>query len=100
MSSITDSPLMLDGELTIRTAAQVHEQLQQALAEGHHALDLSRIEAIDSAGVQLLLAARRSLVNGGMGLHIQGASQPVQELLTLYGLRDAFAPAAPTSATA
>lgn len=97
MSQVTESPLVLEGELTIRTASKVHEQLQQALADGHHALDLSRVEVFDSAGVQLLLAARKALIAGGMNLHIQGASSPVQELLALYGLRDAFS--ASTSVT-
>ena len=86
--------LVLEGELSIRTAAQVHEQLQQAWAEGQDQLDLSRVEAADSAGVQLLVAAHKTLLAEGRRLQICGASAPVKDLLALYGLAPQFLAAA------
>ncbi|MES2888830.1 MAG: STAS domain-containing protein [Pseudomonadota bacterium] len=86
--------LVLEGELSIRTAAQVHDQLQQAWAEGQHILDLSRVEAADSAGIQLLVAADKTLMAEGRRLQISGASAPVKDLLALYGLTPRFLAAA------
>ena len=80
-----ESFLTLEGELTIRTAAQMHEQLQNALEEGHYRLDLSRVEAMDSAGFQLLVSADASLRKAGLNLQICAASDPVRDLLGLYG---------------
>lgn len=90
MSSREVTALVLEGELSIRTAAQVHEQLQRAWAEGQHMLDLSQVEAADSAGIQLLVAANKTLLAEGRRLQICGASAPVRDLLALYGLAPQF----------
>jgi anti-anti-sigma factor len=87
----TETSFAIEGELTIRTAAQVHEQLQDALEDGHYVLDLSRIEAMDSAGFQLLVAAHQTLLKTGLELQIVSASAPVKDLLSLYGYAGRFA---------
>ena len=75
-----------EGEMTIRTAAAQREALQQAIDAGCVTLDLSRVEAIDTAGVQLLLAARRAVDPLGTPLQIRGAGDPVRSLVSLYRL--------------
>jgi ABC-type transporter Mla MlaB component len=58
--------VVLDGALTVRTAAIVRDRLLAALAE--HALvrvDCSAAESIDLSVLQLLLAARRSAAAAG-----------------------------------
>jgi anti-anti-sigma regulatory factor len=47
----------LGGALSIRTAAKVAEDLRAALKSGAIRVDASAVEQVDSAGVQLLVAA-------------------------------------------
>jgi phospholipid transport system transporter-binding protein len=92
MSSTTSTPtLALAGELTIQQAADQHRVLLDALAArgdtaGSWTLDLGAIEACDSAGVQLLLAARQSLAALGAELQLERMTAPVREVLLTYGL--------------
>jgi len=74
-------------ELTIAHAAAMREQWLAAWpAAGDAAVDLSKVDEIDSAGVQLLLSARRSLRARGDTLRLLGASPVVQGALGLLGL--------------
>ncbi len=86
----------LTGELTIQFAAEQRTGLLALLedtAEALH-LDLAAVEACDSAGVQLLLATRRSLHDRGHVLHLCALSTPVRQVLDTYGLQALYAPAA------
>ena len=70
MSSTTPPPtdaLALGPELTISQAAAVRDALVDALCAtaGDLQLDLGAVAEIDSAGVQLLLATRRSVAERG-----------------------------------
>lgn len=80
------SPLALGGEWTIAQAAALHEQLRDALAAGQLHWDLGTVTECDSAGVQLLLAARRSAQAQGAPLVIDPASPAVRSSLQRYGL--------------
>ncbi len=76
--------LHLDGELTIYRAAELKPLLlgdASALA-----LDLSAVHEIDSAGLQLLLLARRERA----ALRLVAPSTPVRDALALAGLAAAF----------
>jgi anti-sigma B factor antagonist len=76
-------------ELTVSQAAPLRATLLARLEAGAWTgLDLSAVEAMDSAGVQLLLALRRSLADEGLPWTLSGASEPVREVLALYGLTD------------
>lgn len=77
-------------ELTIAQAGQWREQLLAWMADGRTslALDLGGVSDFDSAGVQLLLAARRSLAERGGSLNLTAASATVLDALRLYGLQD------------
>jgi anti-sigma B factor antagonist len=91
--STTALACSLQGELTIPHAAQQREQLLATVGEAikkKHAvqLDLSAVEAFDSAGLQLLMATRRSLQQAGLALHLQGTSGPVRDVFAVYGLDD------------
>lgn len=79
-----------EGELTIRTAAAVRDDLQRAIDEGCGVIDLSRIEAFDTAGVQLLIAARAAIATLGGRLELRGATDPVRSLVALYRLEPAL----------
>jgi anti-anti-sigma factor len=95
-----DAPttLALGAELTIAAAAEQHQQLLHALADAagdatELALDLGHVEACDSAGVQLLLAARASAAARGVRVRLAAASAPVRQALATFGLAGAFADA-------
>ena len=92
MTALTDSttppPLALGPELTIVQAAEAHASLAQALAgrTGDLQLDLGGVTDFDSAGVQLLLATRRSLAERGDALQLSAASAAVRDALGVFGL--------------
>lgn len=81
-------PLAIDGELCIAEAAALRQTLLQALPAPAQALalDLSAVSACDSAGVQLLLALRRSLAEQGSALHLAKPAEPVRQALAVFGL--------------
>lgn len=80
--------LALSGELTINEAAAKRETLLQWVADAPAStdLDLSAIEACDSAGVQLLLSLRRTLADRGGELRLRAAPDCVAATLSTYGL--------------
>lgn len=89
----TDGKCMItmDGDLTIFQMAAYHEQLLaacQASQEMH--IDLSRIEGMDAAGVQLLLAVHKQLAAAGGNLSLASPSDETLRVLTLFNLTDLF----------
>lgn len=80
--------LALEGELTIYTAAQQHQLLLAWAtgASGSGAVNLARVTECDSAGLQLLLAARATLAEQGCAIALHEPSRPVREVLDLYAL--------------
>lgn len=87
-SPATDTrQLVLDGALSIYTAADTKPRLSSAL-QGAIALeiDLSGVEEFDCAGLQLLLATREQARRMDIDLHLRGVSPAISELLRLSGL--------------
>ncbi len=89
--------LALGPELTIAHAATAREALMDAWPpHGDLALDLSGVTDFDSAGVQLLLAARRGLTERGDALQLVSPSAVVADALAVFGLQGLFSgPASP-----
>jgi anti-anti-sigma factor len=87
------SMLALGPELTIAQAATAREALLQALRDGtgELALDLCGVIDFDSAGVQLLLATRRSLQAQGRALVLHQPSAAVRDALQCLGLQSMLA---------
>ena len=87
-SDADPGPLALGPELTIAHAAAWRDTLVDALCSraGDLALDLSAVTDIDSAGVQLLLAMRRSINERGSALTLAGLSPAVADALAVFGL--------------
>ena len=90
MTSITT--LALDGELTIYRAAETRTGLLAALSDSPEGLeiDLAGVTEIDSAGVQLLMAARRDAQARGQWLRFTGCNGPVSEVFALFDLTAFF----------
>ncbi|MCB1994944.1 MAG: STAS domain-containing protein [Rhodoferax sp.] len=85
---MTTPALPLGPELTIAFAATWRETLADAVnAGGNLTLDLGEVTDFDSAGVQLLLAARRSLAERGQRLQVATASPVVRDGLQVFGLQ-------------
>ena len=82
--------LDLGHDLTVVMAAQHHESLTKTLLArtGDLHLDLSAVDEFDSSGVQLLLAARRSLQERGDQLHLLNPSSAVCDALAVFCLQD------------
>ncbi|NUT62355.1 STAS domain-containing protein [Herbaspirillum sp. C9C3] len=87
--------LTLSGGLTIFQAAERKPELLHALtlAQTHVVLDLSGVDELDTAGIQLLLLLRRELANIGRQLEIGAYSPAVLAALDLLQLHERFSPA-------
>lgn len=88
--------MRLLGEMTIYTAAAVWKQVVDAL-DTHtetRVLDLSQVTELDTAGLQIVLMARRLASAAGRELQIAQPSPAVSEVLELLQLQSpAEAPA-------
>ncbi len=79
--------LAVEGEMTIYRAAELKPVLLDAVrADGVPAFDLAAVTEFDSAGVQLLLMARREAAHLGKALHIVAASPAVLDVFAMLGL--------------
>ena len=77
----------LDGSLLQPRAAEILHELRAALGEHVRVqCDLSTVDSIDLTGIQLLLAARVSLVAKGGTLSFNNLSAPVRELCAALGV--------------
>ncbi|MBB5392421.1 MULTISPECIES: STAS domain-containing protein [unclassified Herbaspirillum] len=86
--------LSLNGGLTIFQAAERKPELLHALAQASRtlSLDLSRVDEIDTAGIQLLLLLKREAARNGLQLEVAAYSPAVLaafDLLQLHSLFDA-----------
>ena len=83
----SSAPLRLEGEFSIYRALEIKEILLTALAATTDlAIDLSGVSELDTAGVQLLMAAKRSAVEAGKSIRIVDASASVQDVFALLEL--------------
>lgn len=83
---MSKSTACLAGEWTIHAIAQHQEAMLVLVNEGVVAFDASGITDMDSAGLQLLLAAQRSMAKQGQELSLVKASSVVKDVLKAYGL--------------
>ena len=92
--TIPASRFRIDGEFTIYRAAELAAAMRTALAQVDEGaafdVDLSGVTEMDSAGVQLLVAARRSAGESGRTLRIAGRSPAVVEVFRILQLAPHF----------
>jgi anti-anti-sigma regulatory factor len=80
--------------LEIKDVEQIQQQLSAALdGAASVTVDISHVAAVDTAGVQLLLALKTEAENRGIPLTFAGQSAPFSQALTVLGLLDTFAAA-------
>lgn len=84
--------IALDGELTIYRAAELRQTLLGVLEGQPDGLDidLAAVTEIDSAGVQLLMAAKRAAQAAGHPLSLSNHSEAVVDVLELLNLAAFF----------
>ncbi|WP_349254865.1 STAS domain-containing protein [Roseateles cellulosilyticus] len=83
--------LALDGELTIYRASEICELLKSALgARQDLELNLSGVTELDSAGVQLLMAAKKSAAASQCALRLIDHSPTVLEVFEILNLAAHF----------
>jgi len=96
------TPVRLEGELTIYRAAELAAVLKAALAEAPEGepfvIDLAGVSEMDSAGAQLLMAARKSAQAAGRELRLLGHSDAVREVFETLELGALFGDVAPAAA--
>lgn len=81
--------LMLEGPLSIYNVADTKPLLSTAL-QGAISLriDLSAVDELDCAGLQLLFATRKQAHKADIDLYFSNPSPVITELLTLSGLQE------------
>jgi anti-anti-sigma factor len=83
--------LRIEGELTIYRAEELCNALKTALAiEGNLDIDLANVTEIDSAGVQLLMAAQKSVQAAKRGMRLIDCSPAVTEVFGILDLHAYF----------
>ncbi len=78
--------LRLEGELSIYRAAELKTVLLEALAQGALEIDLSAVSDIDTAGVQLLMLAKKTAQQNQHTLRLAGHSPAVLDAFELLNL--------------
>ena len=75
------------GDLNIFNAAEQRSRLLEALGEGSEVeVDLSQVSELDSAGIQLMIAAKREAAMRNQTLRFIGHSPEVFDILELCDL--------------
>ena len=75
----------IKGEMSVFTALAVRQQLLDAFEQpGDVEVDLGAVSEVDSAGIQLLIAAKREAALHARALRFTGHSRAVFDLLELY----------------
>lgn len=80
---------LLEPGLEVKDVEQVRQGLLDALSRGSAiTVDVSRVGAIDTAGIQLLLALQNEAANRGISLEICGESAPLTQAAMVLGMRE------------
>lgn len=84
--------LLVEGELNIQNAVATRERLLIALGGNDEVeMNLAGVSEFDSAGLQLLVAAKKLAAAAGKVLRFTGTAQPIVEVLEFLGLKDELA---------
>ena len=83
--------MVVDPEMTIYNAIELKQKLLDALLQAEALeIDLSQVREIDTAGIQLLMMAKRESQSRGRTLAIVAHSPAVREALDFYNLAAFF----------
>lgn len=80
-----------EGELSIYTAAEFKDRLVNALEQCPAVgIDLSQVSEMDTAGLQLLILAKRESETRHIDLNLTGHSEAVREVLDICSMAAYF----------
>ena len=83
--------ITLDGALTVYEAVDAKRELLQALAASAELeIDVTGLDELDTAGLQLLLLLRRESLRAAKPVRLAGGSHALAEVLDRYGLAALF----------
>lgn len=89
--SIANQRLAIEGELNIYTAAEWKKRLQDLVGQGGNLeLDLGAVQELDTAGLQLLIMAKKEASDRNQQLLLSNHSQAVLEVFELCGVAAFF----------
>jgi anti-sigma B factor antagonist len=92
--------LQLGGDMTIYNAEKFKENLLGFVQDFREfEVDMTAVNEIDTAGIQLLLQFEKKAAQGERSLQLSGCNEQVGDLLNLYQLQDWLAPAASVNTT-
>lgn len=81
----------LEARLTIAQAPALHKQLLEFIAAGRPlTIDVGAVEEVDTAALQLLLAAKQTFEARQVALHWRSSSPALQRAAGLIGLANAL----------
>jgi len=78
--------LKIQGSLDIGVAEELHKTLLESLDDRVRLMDLSAVDACDTAALQLLCAARKTVERQGNRLRFAGLSAAVADSCASLGL--------------
>jgi anti-anti-sigma factor len=85
--------VFVDGNMTIYEAATDKLVVLQALAEANETeIDLSSVREMDTAGLQILILAKRESVKAGKVMRLVAPSPISLDVIDRYGLASYFTP--------
>ncbi|OGT28495.1 MAG: anti-sigma-factor [Gallionellales bacterium RIFOXYD2_FULL_52_7] len=80
--------LMVSGRLTMSTVPALYQIGLQHLANEDFLVDLSRVEAVDSAAISMLLGWSRAAQGKQRNLRVTGLPDDLLSLAHLYGVAE------------
>lgn len=81
----------VEGEMTIFRASELRAEMLTEIERAQEIeIDLSRVSEIDSAGLQLMIAAKLEAILRGKQLRFTGHSKPVTDMLDMCDLGGFF----------
>jgi anti-sigma B factor antagonist len=85
------SLLQIEGDMTIYTAAEIKAELLAHIAQPcEREIDLSEVSEMDSAGLQILILAKREAERHGTRLRLTAHSRAVLDVLDMCNLASYF----------
>ncbi|WP_454834175.1 STAS domain-containing protein [Pseudomonas lini] len=91
MNTDAHQRIAIEGELSIYTAAEWKRRLDDLIGQGGNLeLDLGAVQELDTAGLQLLIMAKKEATDRNQQLLLSNHSQPVLEVFELCGMAAFF----------
>jgi anti-sigma B factor antagonist len=89
VAQLSEALVKIEGSLDIKHVEEIRTRLAGLLDRaGPTVVELSHVAAVDTAGIQLLLALRAEASSRGVAIEFRGHSQILLSGLELLGLHD------------